>query len=141
MISDNRKKKEAEIPTSSLADMAFLLLTFFLVTTTIDVDKGITLVLPAKGEIKEIREKNICNVSINSLGLVLCDDEVIQIPMIKDVIVRKLIENPKLLVSLKTARETKYIVYIQVLDKLKQAMLSQIGITRISLAEHEDAYL
>ena len=49
MISDNRKKKEAEIPTSSLADMAFLLLTFFLVTTTIDVDKGITLVLPAKG--------------------------------------------------------------------------------------------
>ena len=59
--------------------------------------------------------------------------------MIKDVIVRKLIENPKLLVSLKTARETKYIVYIQVLDKLKQAMLSQIGITRISLAEPEDA--
>lgn len=138
MISDNRKKKEAEIPTSSLADMAFLLLTFFLVTTTIDVDKGLTLTLPVKGEQTEIRMKNICNVSINSLGNVLCDDEIIQIPMIKDVIIRKLIENPKLLVSLKTAKDTKYNVYIKVLDKLKQAMLQQIGTTRISLAEPED---
>ena len=138
MISDKRRKKEAEIPTSSLADMAFLLLTFFLVTTTIDVDKGLTLVLPEKGQEKEVRSKNICNVSINHLGQVLCDDERIQIPMLKDVIIRKLIENPKLLVSLKFAKETKYFVYIQVLDQVKQAMLSQIKTTRISIAEPED---
>jgi hypothetical protein len=58
-------------------------------------------------------------------------------PMIKDVIIRKLIENPKLIVSLKTARETKYNVYIEVLDRVKDAMLGQIGTTRISLAEPE----
>ena len=35
-----KKRNEAEIPTSSMADIAFLLLIFFLVTTTIDVDTG-----------------------------------------------------------------------------------------------------
>jgi len=137
MIANGRKKKEAEIPTSSLADMAFLLLTFFLVTTTIDVDKGLTLTLPPKGEQIEIRQKNICTLLINAQGNVLVDEEITQIPMIKDIIIRKLIENPKLIVSLKTARETKYNVYIQVLDRVKDAMLGQIGTTRISLAEPE----
>lgn len=137
MLSEKRRKKEAEIPTASLADIAFLLLTFFLVTTTIDVDKGLGLTLPPKGEQKEIRKKNICNVLVNAQGQVLIDEEMVQIPMIKDVLVRKLIENPRLLVSIKTARQTKYNVYIQVLDRVKQAMLSQIGTTRISLAEPE----
>ena len=43
----SRASREAEIPTSSMADIAFLLLIFFLVTTTIDVDTGIGMVLPA----------------------------------------------------------------------------------------------
>ena len=137
MIADGRKKKEAEIPTSSLADMAFLLLTFFLVTTTIDVDKGLTLTLPPKGEQIEIRQKNICTVLINAQGNILVDEEITQLPMLKDIVIRKLIENPKLIVSLKTARETKYNVYIEVLDRVKDAMLGQIGTTRISLAEPE----
>ena len=137
MISDRRRKKEAEIPTASLADMAFLLLTFFLVTTTIDVDKGLTLVLPPKGEQMEIRQKNICNVLINLQGDVLIDEERVPMPMIKDIIIRKLVENPKIIVSLKTDKLTKYNTYIQVLDRVKQAMISQIGTTRISLAEPE----
>ena len=45
-----RRFKGGEIPTSSMADIAFLLLIFFLVTTTIDIDKGLGLVLPAEGE-------------------------------------------------------------------------------------------
>lgn len=139
MMLEKRRKKDAEIPTSSLADMAFLLLTFFLVTTTIDVDKGLGLTLPPKGEKIEIRQKNITNVLINAQGQVLIDEEATQIPMVKDVIIRKLIENPKLIVSLKTARETKYNVYIQVLDRVKQAMIAQIGTTRISLAEPEQS--
>jgi len=43
---NKRSREEAEIPTASMADIAFLLLIFFLVTTTIDVDTGIGMVLP-----------------------------------------------------------------------------------------------
>ena len=55
-----------EIPTSSMADIAFLLIVFFLVSTTMNQDKGLSLHLPPVAETKEVREKNICNVWINS---------------------------------------------------------------------------
>jgi len=132
MLVEKKKVKAAEIPTSSLADIAFLLLIFFLVTTTIDVDKGIGLVLPPKGETIEIKKTNITNLLVNAEGKVMIGDEVVDIIMIKSIIQSKLAQNPKLIVSVKTDANTKYRYYIQVLDQLKQARA-----TRISIAEPE----
>jgi len=132
MFLDKEKNLTAEVPTSSLADIAFLLLTFFLVTTTIDVDKGIGITLPPIGQEIKIREKNITNVLVNAQGEVLIDNQVVPIPAIKDIIKQKLLQNPRLIVSIKTQRETKYGVYIKVLDKIKEG-----GATRISIAEPE----
>jgi len=56
-MTEKRRFKGGEIPTSSMADIAFLLLIFFLVTTTIDMDKGLGMVLPAEGEEIEISKK------------------------------------------------------------------------------------
>ena len=47
----NRRFKGGEIPTGSMADIAFLLLGFFLVTTTIDTDNGLCIVLPTAGDV------------------------------------------------------------------------------------------
>lgn len=132
MMVEKRKTKESEIPTSSLADIAFLLLIFFLVTTTIDVDKGIGLGLPAKGETKEVHKQNILNLLINAQGEVLLDDNPLEIQLIKNVIQTKIAERPNLIVSVKTDRDTDYWVFIKVLDQLKQANAS-----RISIAEPE----
>ena len=60
-MARERRFKGGELPTSSMADIAFLLLIFFLVTTTIDMDKGLGMVLPAEGEELEINKKNILN--------------------------------------------------------------------------------
>lgn len=128
MIVEKKKTRVSEIPTSSLADIAFLLLIFFLVTTTIDVDKGIGLALPAKGEVKEVRKENITNLLINAQGEVLLDGEPIEIPLIKSEIRRRLAENERLIVSVKTDRETEYSVFIKVLDQLKLANASKISI-------------
>ena len=130
-----KRRRGAEVPTSSLADMAFLLLIFFLVTTTIDVDKGIGLVLPQKGETVEIRSQNICNLLVSAEGKVMIDDQIIEPVMIKSIIQRKLLENDKLIVSVKTDAATNYRYYIQVLDQLKQAWGNKK--TRISIAEPE----
>lgn len=127
-----KRKKTIEIPTASLADMAFLMLIFFLVTTTIDVDKGIGLVLPPKGETKEVSKKNILNLLVNAEGKAMVGDQIVEIPAIKTIVQRKLMENDKLIISVKTDAATKYRYYIQVLDQLKQA-----GATRISIAEPE----
>ena len=72
----NRRFKGGEIPTGSMEDIAFLLLVFFLVTTTIDTDKGLGIVLPPAGDVEiEIQKKNILNCLINSQGKVLLDEE------------------------------------------------------------------
>ncbi len=115
-----------------MADIAFLLLIFFLVTTTIDMDKGLGLVLPPKGEQKEVPKKNISNLLINARGDVLLDGEPIQTQNIKRIVKEKIAANDKLIISLKTHARTKYQSYVDVLDQLKQA-----NATRISIAEPE----
>ena len=67
MALKKRQKEDVEIPSSSLADIAFLLLVFFLVCTTIDVDKGLRLVLPPMDvEDIEINKENITNILIQT---------------------------------------------------------------------------
>lgn len=132
MLVEKKKSRTAEIPMASLADIAFLLLIFFLVTTTIDVDRGIGLTLPAKGQETKVRSKNITNLLINAQGEILLDNEIIPINEINRIIRQKIEQNPNLIVSVKTDRETKYDVYVQALDELKIA-----NATRISIAEPE----
>jgi len=120
-----RKKKEgATIPLAGMADIAFLLLIFFLLVTTIDVDTGIGLVLPPpvdEAEEIEIKEDNIANILVNATGEVLLDGQIISVPQISGTIADKIRGNPALIVSVKTDRRTPYNVYIETIDQLKMA--------------------
>lgn len=128
MLVEKRKVSGAEIPTGSLADMAFLLLIFFLVVTTIGSDKGIDLVLPPEGDVKEIPKTNIMNILINDNGDILIDEEPRLLNQVKDIVKDRIIKNDKLIVSVKTTRLTPYRVFISVLDQLKQADARKISI-------------
>lgn len=140
MLLQKKRKRESEIFTASMADIAFLLMIFFLMTTTIDMDKGINLTLPEKGgEQVKIKKGNIANLLVNAAGQVLLDDEPVEIDQIQEIVRQKIEEKgydnegkPILIVSIKTARETDYNTYIQVLDQVKVA-----GATKISIAEPE----
>ena len=132
MLIEKKKEHTVEIPTASMADIAFILLIFFLVVTTMNTDKGIPMVLPPPGETKEIPKKNILNILVNQTGDVLLANEPIQIPNIRMELERRLEENDKLIVSLKTDKRTRYETFIEVLDQLKMAKA-----TRISIAEPE----
>jgi len=125
-----RKLKEAEIPTSSMADIAFLMLLFFLVATVIDVDTGIGLVLPEYTEQTEFvpwSKDRLSSLLINENGDVLLDKELIAIPQISKTLTKrieqKILEpkNKKLVVSVKVDRKTNYNLYIQALDQVKEA--------------------
>jgi len=107
-----------------MADISFLLLLFFLVTTTIDVDTGIGLVLPPPAEdteIVKVKTQSLIRVLVNVAGDVLLDDEVTSVPQIHEIVANKLRVNKKLIVSIKVDRETPYRVYIATLDEIKQA--------------------
>ena len=127
MIKPKRRDLQ-EINSSSMADIAFLLLVFFLVTTTISMDKGISLVLPAEGNELEVNKKNIVNILVNESGKVLIDDQPILITTISKKVEKLLKTNPNLIFSVQTHPLTKYQIYIKVLDQLKLAKASKISI-------------
>lgn len=127
-----RRSSGAEIPTSSMADIAFLLLLFFLVATVIDVDTGIGLTLPEyvpPDQLKNVKvpKDRMAAILINANGDVLLDEKPIPLLQIKDALeprIRSKIDlasTQKLIVSLKTDRKTQYNTYVQALDQVKQA--------------------
>ena len=128
-MARKRKLRTSEIPSGSMADIAFLLLIFFLVTTTIDTDKGLGIVLPPAGDVEiEIRKENILNCLINSQGKVLLDEEPTPTEQISKIVSRKLRENTNLIVSVKAHPKTSYNDYVRVIDQLKIADAKRISI-------------
>ena len=126
-----RKKRslEANIPSSSMADIAFLLLIFFLVATVIDVDTGIGMTLPELSDLDPppISKDRMAAVLINENNDVLLDGEPISLYQIKNTLKPRIIskielpKKKKLIVSLKTDRKTAYNAYISALDQIKMA--------------------
>tara|TARA_B100000131_G_scaffold306354_1_gene333336 strand:+ start:2279 stop:2680 length:402 start_codon:yes stop_codon:yes gene_type:complete len=127
-VIKKQRRPIQEINSSSMADIAFLLLVFFLVTTTISMDKGIGLVLPSEGNELEVNRKNIVNILVNESGKVLLDDKPIKVKLIKTSIEKKLSKNPNLIFSVQTHPRTKYQDYLNVLDQLKEAKATKISI-------------
>lgn len=124
------KSKGAEIPTGSMADIAFLLLLFFLVATVIDVDTGIGIYLPEFSEdeiFAPIPPERMAAINVNENGDVLLDKKIISIPQIKDALIPRIVsklelpKNKKLVVSIKVDRKTNYNLYIQTLDQVRTA--------------------
>ena len=133
MKLNRRQKSNPEIPTGSMADIAFLLIVFFLVTTTMNQDKGIGMQLPPAGESKKSRKKNICNIGVNESGQILINlEDEVALNQLRANISQRLAANDKLIVSLKASEETPYSSFIDVLDEIKLA-----GADKISLASPE----
>jgi biopolymer transport protein ExbD len=115
-----------------MADIAFLLLIFFLVTTTIDVDTGILMQLPPPLDEQQkpppIKERNMLAVLVNAQGDILVENELTRLPQVREEVIKHVTNNGQdpryaedadhAIVSLKTDRQTSYDSYIDVLDEI-----------------------
>lgn len=131
----NRGRLSNEINASSMADIAFLLLIFFLVTTQILEDKGILVKLPPWSEeppeTLELISRNVFSVLVNSENKLLVRGEPANIDELRER-TKEFILNPsqredlsqsptKAIISLKNDRGTSYKTYIEVYNELKGA--------------------
>ena len=141
-----RRKGAPEVNAGSMADIAFLLLIFFLVTTTIETDAGLDRMLPPiepPDTDVVIKQKNIFTVNINKNSQLLVEEQLMSLEDLKEAAMDFLdnggapsgspeycnyckgsrdassSDNPqKAIISLKNDRETKYSTYITVQNEL-----------------------
>jgi biopolymer transport protein ExbD len=105
------KREVQEINAGSMADIAFLLLIFFLVATTMDIDTGISRLLPAmpedeqKDDDQEIRERNVFVVLINRDDQLFVEREVVEISELKN-LTKEFFVNPNNDIDKSEKRET-----------------------------------
>ncbi|OQX70856.1 MAG: hypothetical protein B6D62_03360 [Candidatus Cloacimonas sp. 4484_275] len=133
MNLSRKRKNLGGIPTSSMSDVAFLLLVFFLSTTKFDIKKGLGLVLPPASENAEkrvkLKEENVTKVWINKDGVVAVNQKEISLAELEPTIKRIVKENPDMVISLKTDRKSKYKYMVQVLDRLQAAGAEKISLS------------
>lgn len=147
------KRKKRRLPvlmTTSSADIAFMILLFFLLTTSMDTDTGLARLLPPpvpkdqKDKDIDIKKRNLMVVLINSSNQILCNGEFVEVDQLKDM-VKEFVENPfndehkpekievdvpffgkqmvtkNHIISLQNDRGTEYQAYIDVQNELAAA--------------------
>lgn len=124
-----KEKKQVEIPTSSMADVAFLLILFFLVSTVFGSEMGLQIILPERGEEVKVRKKNLAHVYVNEIGDVKIEGEPVKLNMVPGKTEQLLIDNDSLIFSIKTHPQAEYQYMVRVFDNLKKG-----GADRISFA-------
>ncbi len=113
-------KKEPFIPTSSMGDIAFLLLVFFMVTTIFRDENGLPVELPRAEAGEEVNRELVSNVYINRVGQISIDDRLVQVKHISDIMSGKISDNPQLIVAFKTDNYADYGTVSDVMEELKE---------------------
>lgn len=134
-ILERKSRVSDEIPTASMADIAFLLLIFFLVTTVFEEEKGLPIVLPeAAAEQVEVSQKNIIHFLIQEDGAVVIRrgestaEQIVAFNEIEGIMRQEIANNPDIIAAVKTAPDAPYAYMINVLDELQSAAAQRISL-------------
>lgn len=110
------------IPTSSMADIAFLLLIFFMVTTVFIRYRVSGIVLPKAEKIEEIKlRRHISYIWVSADRKVFIDDKDARVEQVAGIFYDRRVKNPRLIVSLKCDRRAPYGLVSKVLEELRKA--------------------
>lgn len=117
-----KAKVSHAIPTSSMADIAFLLLIFFMVTTVFVRFRVPGIVLPQAEKIEEIKtRRHIKYLWVSADRKVYIDDKLAQVNQVAPVFYDARVENPRIIVSLKCDRRAPVGLISEVLEELRKA--------------------
>ena len=137
-IMKRKQKVSDEIPTSSMADIAFLLLVFFLTTTVFNEERGLPIVLPEQSEEVDVSGRNLIFFIVQPDGRVIVrrgeseQEQMVAHTQVANILRTELEGNPNLIAAIQTHPDAAYRHMVNVLDEVKLS-----GAERISLQELE----
>ncbi|MCA9753697.1 MAG: biopolymer transporter ExbD [Gemmatimonadetes bacterium] len=117
------------IPTSSMADIAFLLLVFFMVTTIFKLEDGLPVEMPKAESGEKVPRDKVAHIWIDRLDHISINDNLIDVGQVQNIIYLKLLENPALLVAFNVDKNTKFETVDAVMSQLKQANATRVSFT------------
>lgn len=119
------------IPTESMADIAFLLLIFYMTTAILRTETGLDVDLPrAQNTMRQPRER-IAHIWIDADGRVMINDLYVGYEQIAPILVAKIQANPELIVALNTDRQTRYVHMHRALAEMKKAEAVRVSFTTL----------
>jgi biopolymer transport protein ExbD len=116
-----KSKIEPKIPTASMADIAFLLLIFFLATTIFKMEEGLNVQLPKAVTAERVPRESVSHIWINASGKISIDDKIVLMQEIEPVMAQKWRDNPSIIVGFKTDRQVPYRIMHDAMEQLKRA--------------------
>jgi biopolymer transport protein ExbD len=118
-----KSKASSDIPSSSLADMAFLLLIFFMVTTTFPQERPLRMPWPEAEATEKLDEarKNILNIFVTEQGEIFINDMLTPPDQVSNVLAPLYADNRSLLISLRADRNTPYSVIYNIQEEMQEA--------------------
>ncbi len=126
-----KSKASQDIPSSSLADIAFLLLIFFMVSTVFQTDKDRPIDWAAAEATEKIdeKQKNILNIWVETNGDIYINDAQRQMAELSDVVAPMYVANRNLVISVRSDRSVPY----RFIDLVQQELVSA-GVVRVVFA-------
>jgi biopolymer transport protein ExbD len=120
---ERKSKANSDIPSSSLADMAFLLLIFFMVSTTFPRERPRRMPWPEAQATEKLDEqrKNILHVFVAQDGSIFINDQLVPPEQVSNLIAPLYADNRELLVSLRADRNTPYSSIYNIQEELQEA--------------------
>ena len=122
-------KIENKVPTSSMADIAFLLLIFFMVTTIFKMEDGLQVTLPRAETAAKQKWERVLRVWIDAIGNISIQDKIVQTDQIADIMKNMLRENPLLIVAFNADTRTPNGIVSDVMEELKEANAIRVSFT------------
>ena len=127
MLFRREKRKVPELNTTATADISFMLLIFFLVTTSMDTDKGLSRQLPPVDDTEEqhptmVKEGLVMRLEISSGNVLTCDDRPLSINSLRKMVSEHIQRSPKEhIIQLEADRHSSYDTYFKVQNEIVAA--------------------
>ena len=124
---EKKQRAGASVPTSSMADIAFLLLIFFMVSTIFKLEDGLPVELPKAAASEQIARERVAYIWVDQSGRLSINDNLVQLQSVGGIILGKLAQNPALIVAFKADHQVAYSVMDDVMEEMKKVNATKVS--------------